>query len=190
MPKSPVFYRYRPALLLLGVALALSNCSKSESDASSGLFVNFGPGEGFTYRTGNNLPAGFQDPTDWQLDSQWNTREQGLFTALGVDFNAAPRLVPNATPSTYFIAYPNPAVSSFIFSYSTPAPVFCKAVVANQFYQPLAEFTSSQASSSVRFSVNVAGQGFKPGSLYRVYYVLYNGTTLYGKGHGDIKIAE
>ena len=190
MPKSPVFYRYRPALLLLGVALALSNCSKSESDASSGLFVNFGPGEGFTYRTGNNLPGGYQDPTDWQLDGQWNTREAGLFNALGLDINATPQLVPNSTPRTYFTAYPNPCLSEFRFSCSTSAPVFCKAFVVNRFYQPLTEFASPQASTRLDFSVNLAGKGFQSGSLYRVYYVLYNGTTLYGKGHGDIKIAE
>ena len=190
MSKSPVFYQCRTALLLLSAALILSNCSKSESDASSGLFVNFGPGEGFSYRTGNNLPAGYEDPTDWQLDGQWNTREAGLFNALGLDVNATPQLGPNSSPQTYFTAYPNPCLGAFHFGYATSAPVFCKAVVVNRFYQPLNEFASPRVSTRLDFSVNVAGQGFKPGSLYRVYYVLYNGTTLYGKGHGDIKIAE
>lgn len=190
MSKSPVFYCCRTALLLLAAALVLSNCSKNESDASSGLFVNFGPGEGFSYRTGNNLPGGYQDPTDWQLDGQWNAREAGLFSAIGLDVNAAPQLVPNSPPRTYFTAYPNPCLSEFRFSYSTPTPVLCKAVVVNRFYQPLTEFASPQASTRLDFSVNLAGKGFGPGGLYRIYYVLYNGTTLYGKGHGDIKIAE
>ncbi|MBJ6108612.1 hypothetical protein JAO73_06315 [Hymenobacter sp. BT523] len=177
------------SLLALGTSLSLSSCSKSDSDASSSLFINFGPGEGHDLRTGTNLPMGPTDPTDWTLDGKWNTTEQKLFQSLGLDLNG-----PVQNPGKISTAgYPNPAIGAFRFSYSSwqsPQAVRCKVVVVNQVYQPLIEATSPGLSPNQEFQFDISGSSFRRGQLYRVYYVMYHGTTLYHKGHGDIKIEE
>ncbi|MBD2723313.1 hypothetical protein [Hymenobacter armeniacus] len=176
-------------LLVLGASLSLSSCSKSDSDASSSLFINFGPGAGYDMRTGNNLPMGQGDETDWKLDGKWNTTEQKLFQSLGLDLNG-----PVQNPGKIYTAgYPNPAVGAFRFSYSSAqnAPaVRCKVVVVNQVYQSLIEATSPGLSPNQDFQFDISGSSFKRGQLYRVYYVMYSGTTLYHKGHGDIKVED
>ena len=92
--------RFLPILFLA----TLLGCSKSDSNP----IMDFGEGEGITYRTGNNLPAGPNDPTDWTSDGEWNKQERALFADLGFDLNG-----PQHTPSSaYTTIYPNPALGS------------------------------------------------------------------------------
>jgi hypothetical protein len=179
----------RLALLLLSALLVLGSCSKSESDTSSALFINFGPGEGFSYRTATNFPTGTQDPTDWKLDGTWNTREQALFQTLGFDLNSTPQ--GQSRPSQIGCAgYPNPAVSQFNFFYTAPDVVSCKFVLVDAVYHVLTQNSTYAPSKQSTFAFDGDALGLKRGQRYRVYYVLYSGTGFYGKGHGDIKIAE
>ncbi|MBF9219595.1 hypothetical protein [Hymenobacter ruricola] len=113
------------ASLLLGAGPGLSSCSKSDSDASSSsLFINFGPGLGYDVRTGNNLPVGEQDPTDWVLDGPWNSREQKLFQSLRLDLNGPVQA--QSRPSNIFVGgIPIPRFFSLFFP--TPCPPRCRA---------------------------------------------------------------
>jgi hypothetical protein len=173
--------------LIFSAPLLLPSCSKNESDASSSLFVNFGPGEGISYRDNNNRPVGPGDPTDWTQDGDWNSRERALFSSLGLSLNAAPQ---GQSTRLGFAGYPNPAVSQFTFSYFVPDPVACRFVLVDGSYRVLTQGESSSRIKNGNFSVDGSRLSLKSGKRYRVYYVLYTGTTLYAKGHGDIKIGE
>ena len=69
---------------------ALLGCSKSDSNP----IMDFGEGEGISYRNASNLPSGTQDPTDWTIDGDWNAQEQKLFAALGANLNTAHKAPP------------------------------------------------------------------------------------------------
>ncbi|WP_152560124.1 hypothetical protein [Hymenobacter sp. IS2118] len=171
--------RRLPYLLLLP---AMLSCSKSDSSPT----IDFGEGEGISYRDGNNLPAGPQDPTDWKSDGNWNQAEQNLFKSIPVN-------VKDASKGSLYGAgfYPNPVRSKAIIFYRTPVVTTCKLVIVDKDYNVLTENTFSNSIYPLEsFTLNLFGSNFQKGRRYRLYYVMYNGTTLYTKGHGDIKMAE
>ncbi|MFC7667452.1 hypothetical protein ACFQT0_08660 [Hymenobacter humi] len=90
-------------LLPVLLSFSLLACSKSDSSPT----INFGEGEGITYRSGNNMPAGPGDPTDWTSDATWNAQERALFPEINFDLNG--------TQQTALIgpgyAFPNPALT-------------------------------------------------------------------------------
>lgn len=172
--------------LLCGLAFA-SSCSKKESEpAASELLINFGPGLGYSPRDANNRPTGNPDPTDWTLDGKWNAKEADLFKSLAINVNDKP-----IGTASVVGAYPNPATTSTKFSWSTPDATLCNIVVVDQSYQSIIGNSSSTPSLGGSSSFDLTrSSAFKKGQLFRIYYVMYNGATLYCKGHGDIKIAE
>ena len=168
-------------LLVLGAALAFGNCKLNT--APPVVTIDFGPNEGISYRTAQNVPTGPQDPTDWTQDGNWNSTEENLFAGLGLDFNTTPQ----GTASS-LSAYPNPATTATTFQYALPKAVSCRVVAVDQTYTVM-------YSNSVGGSVPVASQSltldlqaFPKGQRYRLYYVFYNGSIVYYKGHGDIKV--
>ena len=176
-------------LLALAAALACGGCAKDDTGASS-FFVHFGPGEGIDYRTGNNQPVGSADPTDWTLDETWSTTEQRLFAALPLSLNAEPQ--GRAQRSRMgFGGYPNPAVSALNFFYQAPAPVECQYIVVDNLFRVITAGSTPAPAPQTTFSLNLTKYArIQTGQRYRLYYVLYTGTTLYYKGHGDFKVVE
>ncbi|MBD2714491.1 hypothetical protein KBK19_05550 [Microvirga sp. STR05] len=158
--------------------LALSACKKKDPT------IDFGPNGGIAMRDHNNYPMSTPDPTDWTLDGAWNTQERGLFQDLGLDLNAtATGTVSNLS------TYPNPVEAGrAIFHFTTPIAVTCSFVVVDEKYQVVRPLQTSTASSGLSFSLDVSDSAFQQGKLYRLYYVFRNGSSLYYKGHGDVKI--
>ena len=159
--------------------LALSACKKKDPT------IDFGPNGGISMRDHNNYPQSTPDPTDWTLDGAWNAQERGLFQDLGTDLNAAAQ----GTASN-ISAYPNPVGDGqTTFHFDAPTAVTCSFVVVDSKYQVVVPLqTTATASRSFSFALDVSGSTFQQGKLYRLYYVLRNGSSLYYKGHGDIKI--
>jgi len=169
--------RFLPILLLV----ALLGCSKSDSNP----IIDFGPNDGISYRSVSNMSSGTQDPTDWTIDGDWNAQEQNLFASLGVNLNTSPQ-----GSATYIGgAFPNPATSAVNFGYQTPGTALSKIVLVDNTYQVVATFDGpTTASTSYAIMLNLNNGNYKKGQRYRLYYVLYNGTALYFKGHGDIRV--
>jgi len=167
-------------MLHLGIGLLLGNCSKKDTSPT----IDFGPGQGFSPRTSSNMSAGTQDPTDWTVDGDWNAQEQALFSDLPVAVNGT------ATGSFTGSAYPNPVVMVVAFTYNIPGKASCKLIIVDKAYRVILESGPSAAAAGQQYQLNLSNSAFQKGQLYRMYYLLYNGTTLYIKGHGDIKIAD
>jgi hypothetical protein len=169
--------------LLITAAPLLSNC-KSEDTIPQ---IDFGPNGGITVRDNFNRLQGANDHTDWTLDATWNQQEQDLFKDLGVELNGSV----TGTLSS-ISAYPNPVgAGKTVLQLESPTAVTCSFVVVNASYQEvLPLYTAPAANQMWAVSLDVSGANFQQGNLYRIYYVLRNGSTLYYKGHGDIKIGQ
>ena len=167
--------------LLLPLALLLGDCSKKNTVPT----IDFGPNDGISYRNASNIPLGTQDPTDWTIDGDWNAQEQNLFTSLRANLNTSPQ-----GSATYIGgAFPNPATNAVRFEYQTPGTALSKIVFVDNNYQVMATFDGpTTASTSYSITINLNNGNYKKGQRYRLYYVLYNGTALYFKGHGDIRV--
>ena len=176
----------RKPLLFATLVLALAAC-KSKSNSPS---IDFGAGDGFSYRDGYNLPAGPQDPTDWTTDATWNEQEVKLFPELSLSLN-----VPQPAGFVEFTyLYPNPAWTSswgFTSRQTTTGirPDFTVAAVLvgadYQIVQRLMHTTSNKGYFAAGF--DYAKLSMQSNTLYRLYYVLYNNSGLLYKGHGDIR---
>jgi hypothetical protein len=179
----------RQRLLPVLFLTTLLGCSKSDSNP----IVDFGEGEGITYRTANNLPIGPRDYSDWTSDDQWNNRERALFPDLGFDLNGAqqPATIINNT------VYPNPAMGpQATWSFQTQrlssgAVTFkVQAVLVDRNYRVLTRIGPQDFVLGLNFQLNYAALGVSPNELYRLYYVVYNvanSSQLVYKGHGDIR---
>ena len=174
--------RFLPVLLLA----ALLGCSKSDSNP----IVDFGEGEGITYRNGSNIPAGPHDPTDWTSDGEWNKQERALFSDLNLDLNGPqqPSLVA-CSP-----AYPNPSAGSANWRWlaqrltsANTATYSVRALLVNRQYRIMRQLDSSNFTNQIIFSLDYVGAGLGTNELYRLYYVVYNASGLVYKGHGDIR---
>ena len=167
--------------LLLFASLALvgfGGCKKK---------IDFGPNEGFTSRDFMNYPQSQTDPSDWTLDGNWNKQEKKLFDGLGVDVNST------ATGSVRNISFfPNPVETEGILtSQTTVSGISIKLVIVDRKYRVLdTGTTSSTTTNSYNYRFTFDNSKYKTGEIYRLYYVFYQGSTLYYKGHGDIKIAK
>jgi hypothetical protein len=166
--------------LLFFAATCLVACKKDNDTPT----IDFGPNGGITVRNYFNQPQGATDPTDWTLDGTWNQQEQDLFKELGLNLNGAATGIVSRLS-----AYPNPVdPDQTVFGFDVPVALTCSFIIVDANYQvvkPLQTFTASP-NMTVRIYAN--GNGFQKGKLYRLYYVFRNGSTLYYKGHGDIKI--
>jgi hypothetical protein len=175
--------RYLPVLFLA----TLLGCSKSDSNP----IVDFGEGEGITYRTGQNLPyaPGSVDPTDWTSDGEWNKQERALFADLNLDLNGPqqPGMV-MCTPT-----YPNPSAGTASWQWSAQRPAggsgalySIQARLVNRQYHTVLELSPFNFANGITFSLDYRSAGLSPNELYRIYYVVYNSNGLVYKGHGDV----
>lgn len=174
--------RFLPVLFLV----SLLGCSKSDSNP----IMDFGPGEGITYRTINNMPYGPQDPTDWTSDGEWNKQERALFADLGLDLNAAQQ---PAAP-IYTAVYPNPAMGgSANLTVQTqrlssgPVNYTFSAVLVDRNYRVLQRLSPNSISTGFAYAIDYARAGLGANELYRIYYVVRNASGLIYKGHGDVR---
>ena len=172
------------------LALAtLLGCSKSDSNP----IMDFGEGEGITYRTGNNLPGGPADPTDWTSDGEWNKQERALFADLNLDLNGAQQ--PGSVSSSY--AFPNPSAGQATWGLqaqrnsSGGAAIYTvRAVIVNRKYEVLGRIGPSDFTIDRRYLLNYIQIGMQPNEVYRLYYVVYNAAGLVYKGHGDVRYSQ
>ncbi|GAB3727135.1 hypothetical protein GCM10027594_09040 [Hymenobacter agri] len=178
--------RFLPILLLS----ALLGCSKSDSNP----IMDFGEGEGITYRDNTARPSGPQDPTDWTSDGEWNKQERALFSELSFNLNGAQQ--PALVNSTYLFA--NPAqVAQATWSFQTQrntsggaASYTIRAVIVDRKYTVMGKLGPNELILGEQFSLNYASMGLQPNELYRLYYVLYNSGGLVYKGHGDLRYSR
>ena len=166
---------------------ALVGCSKSDSNP----IIDFGEGEGITYRTATNLPVGPRDYTDWTSDAEWNKQERALFSDLNFDLNGSQRtaLIGETT------VYPNPAPGNLanwelqLRQTGNNAPPLCitQAVMVNRKYEVLIRIPAFTSNYGINYRFDYASLGLSPNELYRIYYVVYDTSGLIYKGHGDIR---
>jgi hypothetical protein len=158
------------------VVVGSSSCKKK---------IDFGPDEGVTYRDFMNYPQSQNDPSDWTLDGNWNKEEKKLFNSLGFDVNST------ASGGVRNISFfPNPVETEGVLTcQTTVSGLSVKLVLVDNKYKVLNTITNSFTAGS-SFRLEFDDSKFKKGEIYRLYYVFYQGSTLYYKGHGDIKIAK
>jgi hypothetical protein len=172
-------------LLFATLLLALAACHK----ADDGPRIDFGPGDGFSYRDASNLPAGTQDPSDWTADATWTDQEKTLFSELSISLDGAPQPGFLDTPAVY----PNPArVATWaVASQRGPggAPAFTiAAVLVNRDFKEVLRLPHTYAGSGYyATSFDYAKLGLLSGERYRLYYVMFNNNGLIMKGHGDVR---
>ncbi|MDO7844939.1 hypothetical protein Q5H92_01110 [Hymenobacter sp. M29] len=179
--------RFIPLLLLLPT-LSLWSCSTSDTNP----IVDFGEGEGITYREVNNFPVGPHDYTDWTTDATWNKQERALFADVNVDLNGAQRTALFGETTVY----PNPTRSGRAKwsvwprngSSGSAGPFTVRGVLVNRQYQSMVRFGPLPLTAnglSAEFSYTQAG--LSPRELYRLYYVVTDASGLVYKGHGDVR---
>jgi hypothetical protein len=175
--------RHRLLLLLLPT---LWSCSTSDTNP----IVDFGEGEGITYRNGQNFPVGPHDYTDWTTDDTWNKPERALFADVNVDLNGAQRteLFGETT------VFPNPSENGLVTWYvwprnrTNPNQLTLRAVLVNRQYQPLLRIGPLPlATNGLAATLNYPKAGLSPRELYRLYYVATDASGLVYKGHGDVR---
>jgi hypothetical protein len=175
--------RFLPILLLA----ALLGCSKSDSNP----IVDFGEGEGITYRNANNLPVGPGDPTDWTSDGEWNKQERALFPNSSFDLNSAqrPALV------AYTTTYPNPApggqatwtLQTQRVAGTIPPVYTIQAVLVNRKYEIITRLGPVNSNTGIAYAFDYTSLGIGANELHRIYYLVSDASGLVYKGHGDIR---
>ena len=168
---------------------ALLACSKSDSNPE----IYFGEGEGISYRTGNNLPNGPYDPTDWTSDGEWNKQERALFADLNLDLNGPQQ--PGLVSSSQ--AFPNPSAGWATWgpqaqrNSSGGATIYTvRAVIVNRKYEVLRQIGPNDFTNDQRYSLDYVQIGMQPNEVHRLYYVVYNANGLVYKGHGDVRYSR
>lgn len=176
----------RPLALLLLLPLFWS-CSTSDTNP----IVDFGDGEGITYRDGNNFPGGINDPTDWTSDATWNKQERALFSDVNVDLNGAQR------PQLVVVSplFPNPSIglanwyTSAARNSTAATSLTVRAVLVNRQYQPMLRIGPlATTTNSVTLTLDYLKAGLSRRELYRLYYVVTDASGLVYKGHGDVRL--
>lgn len=167
--------------LLLTITLVLVACQKSATSPT----LDFGAGEGISFRSSNGMPNGAQDPTDWTTDAVWNEQETTLFLELSISLNSPQQ--PNLITSAY--TYPNPAKQA-IWSVQTSATSVAytvTAVLVDSKYQIIKRFGHGFHTGGHNYLLDYAQLGLNPNETYRLYYVMFNNNGLVCKGHGDVR---
>lgn len=170
-----------PRFLLFAALLALAACHKKDESPT----LDFGAGEGISYRSSNGMANGAQDPTDWTSDATWNEQETALFPELSFALNSPQP--PNFLAFTY--AYPNPgAQANWILRTNSSAVSYTvTAVLVNQNYQVVKRLEHGNFTGGHVYAFDYAQLGLNPDGTYRLYYVLFSNAGLLYKGHGDVR---
>ncbi|TGE19850.1 hypothetical protein [Hymenobacter elongatus] len=177
----------RKTVLLLTLLLPLAfGCQKdNEAEPST---IDFGPGEGVTYRNANNVPMAYTDPSDWTADAQWNSREKALFS-LPVVVNLDG---PQTGVTTDMSFYPNPISPDGvgIFRPNLAIEGTLRLIWVDKNYKVMSTNEQTLAKGT-ELAFQFPQTTFPKEQKYRLYYVLYkaDGTLIY-KGHGDVHIRQ
>ena len=162
------------------------SCSKSNSNPT----IDFGAGEGITYRDASNLPNGPSDPTDWTSDATWNEQERALFPEVSFDLNGSqrPNLVAFASP------FPNPSAGQANWTVQCQqasgavSPSYTLRVVfVDRTYKALHRLGPLILIGNRSYHLDYAGMGLPVKELSRLYYLVHDDNGLIYKGHGDIR---
>lgn len=87
--------------------------------------------------------------------------------------------------------FPNPVETEGILTYQTPANgLSIKLVIVDRKYKVLDTVANPSVTGSYNFLFAFDNNKYRTGEIYRLYYMFYQNSTLYYKGHGDIKIAK
>ncbi|MDO7885641.1 hypothetical protein [Hymenobacter cheonanensis] len=177
----------RKPLLVAALGLMLAACHHQSDDASPGL--DFGAGDGISYRDASGMANGTQDPTDWTADATWTAQEKALFPELSISLDD--------TPQTGFLdrltLYPNPAAGATWAVVSKngasgPSPFSTAAVLVSRDFKEVLRLPHGYAGSGYYATTfDYAKLGLTPGERYRLYYVVFNNNGLILKGHGDVR---
>jgi len=173
--------RLPPFLAISSLLLLAFQCEKPYA----GPDIDFGPGEGITYRDAQGRPNGPQDPSDWTTDATWNEQELTYF-----NFPAFPVNGPQQVAAVRAVgAYPNPGPAGQLtwrlkLSPTAPCPCQVYASLRSKRYTETDVFVATLAAGD---SVQFAPKAYDTGQLYRLYYVLSAANSLLYKGHGDIR---
>ena len=175
--------RFLPILFLA----TLLGCSKSDSNP----IVDFGEGEGITYRNEQNFPVGPRDYSDWTSDGEWNKQERALFPDFNFDLNSAQRRTLVISTSTY----PNPTFSGqATWTLQTlPSPISnlhlytIQAVLVSRRYEVLKRLSPVISTVGIAYRFDYSSLGISSNELYRIYYVVSDANGLVYKGHGDVR---
>ncbi|MCB2376129.1 hypothetical protein LGH70_00935 [Hymenobacter sp. BT635] len=172
-------------LLTLGLPLAMGCQKDKEAEPST---IDFGAGEGISYRNAMNYPMAYTDPTDWTSDKQWSSREKALFSfPVAVNLDQAPTGV-----TTNMSFYPNPVEPGGIgmFRPNSTTEGTLRLIWVDKNYKVVS--THEQALvKNMEMRFQFPETTFPREQKYRLYYVLYkaDGTLIY-KGHGDVHIHQ
>ncbi|MVN78076.1 hypothetical protein GO988_17235 [Hymenobacter sp. HMF4947] len=194
-------YCYFNYLVLFGLLLALGACKEEVTSVPAPIptpvpAIDFGANDGYTGWDATRALTNPTDPTDWTTDATWNSAEMGLFAENNLDFSQ-----PQLPASTWEVsAYPNPVVIGGKTQLSALLRDTDLAIPSSQLrilYTLVdAHYTALEYglrdSVLKRFGVSILypANKFSGGTLYRMYYVIYNTNNrqVYYKGHGDIKV--
>ncbi|MBC6606359.1 hypothetical protein H8B13_05990 [Hymenobacter sp. BT188] len=170
----------KKVLLLLFSIGVISSCQDKD---------DFSPYEGIEYRDDVNRRQTQKDPSDWTLDNTWSNEEKKLFADLEIDLNGLPQ---GGIQEISF--YPNPVnpaygVANFDYRKTAASNFSGRCVIVDGNYKVLFNTEIPPKSFGLQLPI-FGGDKFEKGKIYRMYYVFYEGSILYYKGHGDIKIAD
>ena len=153
--------------------------------AYTGPDIDFGPGEGITYRDAQGRPSGPQDPSDWTTDATWNAQELTYFNFPTFPINGAQQV----GSVTAVGAYPNPGPAGKLtwrlrLSPAAPCPCQVYASLRSRRYTEVDTFLATVAAGD---SVAFSPKAYNFDQNYRLYYVVSNANSLLYKGHGDLR---
>jgi len=171
-----------PPFIAIGSLLLLAfQCEKDYT----GPDIDFGPGEGITYRDAQGRVSGPQDPSDWTTDATWNEQELAYFNFPNFSINGPQQVAAIGTVG----AYPNPAPAGKLtlrlrLSPAAPCPCQVYASLRSKRYTEADVFAATMAAGD---SVQFAPKAYNFDQNYRLYYLVTNATGLLYKGHGDLR---
>jgi hypothetical protein len=87
--------------------------------------------------------------------------------------------------------FPNPVETEGVLNcQTTVSDLSIKLVIVDRKYRVLDTVATPSITGSYTLRIAFDNSKYRTGEIYRLYYVFYQGSTLYYKGHGDIKIAK
>lgn len=178
-------------LVLFSCLLLLANCSKNDPVTPTPAVVF----TGYTGRDASGTLTAPNDPTDWTLDATWTGAETGLFSKYNLSFSQPALAASTWQPSLR----PNPGTigsqSTLIVlvdktNTAALAAVRMAYAVVDTNYDTLYWGDADNVNKQFGQIIPYDASKFKTGTLYRLYYVIYDKITsqVYYKGHGDIQL--
>lgn len=156
--------------LFVSLIVISISCEKEFKETAEVFF------SGITNRDENNELNGFVDSTDWQLNTVFSSRENGLFNADNLP------ICGDATDTVYKVySYPNPSNGVFVFGSITPMDSISIRIVDDNY-----EILYQKDGLTIP-SLSIVENGDGGSRLVRMYYRIYYESCKY-QGYGDLSI--